>query len=259
MTHSSGPWIVRPRPNPDAEVRLFCAAHAGGSPAIFHTWPATLPPWIEVCALQLPGRATRFREAPFERMAPLVDALTSQLAPYLDRPFAFFGHSLGALVSFEVAQRLRRLAAGTPCHLFASACRAPHVADRRRPLHRLPDAEFLAELRNLNGIPQKLLDEPELLQLVLPAVRADLTVYETYGCAADGPALPCPITAFGGIADWKVLREEIEPWAACTHGDFELHMVAGDHFFLDAARDQVLATIAQALTGSAVPVPSGAW
>jgi surfactin synthase thioesterase subunit/phosphopantetheinyl transferase len=174
-----GRWIVRPRPNPAAEVRLLCVPHAGGGPVVFHNWPASLPASIEVCALQLPGRASRLREVPFLRMAPLVDAVMAQLGPLLDRPIAFFGHSLGALVSFQVAQRLRQTGAGTLGHMFVAACPAPHLPRLCRALHRLPDADLIEELRRLNGIPQRLINEPELLQLVLPAVRADLTVFET--------------------------------------------------------------------------------
>jgi medium-chain acyl-[acyl-carrier-protein] hydrolase len=239
-----GRWIVRPRPNPDAQVRLVCVPHAGGGPVVFHNWPASLPPSIEVCALQLPGRAARLREAPFLRMAPLVDAVMAHLVPLLDRPIAFFGHSLGALVSFQVAQRLRQTGAGTLWHMFVSACRAPHLPRLCRALHRLPDADLIEELRRLNGMPQRLIDEPDLIQLVLPAVRADLTVFETYECAAVAP-LSCPITAFGGLADRKALREDLEPWAAQTRGAFELHMLAGDHFFPYTACEQMLPIIAR--------------
>jgi medium-chain acyl-[acyl-carrier-protein] hydrolase len=227
-------------------VRLFCLPYAGGGLAAFFKWADALPACIELGALQLPGRAARLREAPFEQMGPLADAIVRQLAPLLDRPFALFGHSMGALVSFEVAHRLWDLGAGTPRHLFVSASRAPHAAERGRVLHALSDAELVMELRRLNGMAPQLLDEPELLQLVLPAVRADLTVCETYACATARP-LPCPITAFGGLDDPRAPREDIEAWLAQTSGPFELHMIPGDHFFLHTAQEQMLSIIGQRL------------
>lgn len=246
MTPRPEHWIVRARAVVDAELRLFCVPHAGGGPTAFWRWCDGVPGHVEVCAVQLPGRASRFDEPPFDRMAPLVEVLTSKLAPYFDRPFAFFGHSMGAIVSFEVARQLRRTGADLPRHLFVSGCRAPQVHDPRRPMHDLADAELLAELRRLNGIPRQVLEDQQLMKLIVPAMRADLAVSETYEYSAE-PALPCPITAFGGLADPKVLRAELEPWCQQTRGDFELHMLPGDHFFLHSAEERLLSTVSRLL------------
>ncbi len=246
MTARPGCWVVRPRPNPDARVRLFCLPSAGGGPAVFHRWPVGLPSDVEVCAVQLPGRGARLNEAPFDRTAPLVETLAVHLVPYLDRPFAFFGHSMGALVSFELARLLRRMGAGTPRHVFVAAFRAPQLHDPRRALHDLPEPELIAQLRRLNGIPAQLIDEVELMQLVLPAVRADLAACETYEYSRETP-LSCPITAFGGRTDPKAERDELEPWREQTSGHFELHILPGDHFFVHSAGEQLLPIIAKGL------------
>jgi medium-chain acyl-[acyl-carrier-protein] hydrolase len=238
---------VRPRAVAHAQLRLFCVPHAGGVPAAFRTWCDYLSGDIEVCPVQLPGRAGRFDEIPFDRMAPLVHALTRELVPHFDRPFAFFGHSMGALVAFEVARQLRRMGAGMPRHLFVSACRAPQVRDPRRRLHNLDDFELIAQLRRLNGIPSEVLEDHQLMNLIVPVVRADLAVSETYDYSAE-PPLACPITAFGGLDDPKVLREEIEPWQQQTSSDFELHMLPGDHFFFQTAQERLLRTISSSIT-----------
>ena len=191
----------------------------------------------------------RFEEPVFDRMAPLVAALTGEPLPYLDRPFAFFGHSMGAIVIFEVARRLRRAGLVSPRHLFVSGCRAPHVHDPRRPMHDLNDVELIEELRRMNGVPAEVLADARLMDLIVPAMRADLSVSETYSYSAE-PALSCPITAFGGLSDPKVLIEEMTPWRDQTSVAFALHMLPGDHFFLNQAEavGELFRTISQTLT-----------
>ena len=165
MTASvSDPWIACRKPRPQARLRLFCFPYAGGGASIFRTWPDGLPADVEVCPVQLPGRGTRLMERPFTQLSPLVEALAQALLPLLDKPFAFFGHSLGALVSFELARHLRRQYGVHPVRLFVSACRAPQIPHRDRPIHTLPEAEFLAELRRLNGTPAEVLEHEELMR-----------------------------------------------------------------------------------------------
>ncbi len=175
-----------------ARARLFCLAHAGGGASFFRPWAAALPSHIELCAVQLPGREQRFAEPCFEALEPLLDALIPALTPLFDWPFALFGHSLGALVAFELARRLE--AAGTPpLGLAASAFRAPHLPAERR-LSELPDTEFVAEIAGLGGMPGELLDHPELLETILPALRADFAIAERYRFAP-GPKLAVPVAA----------------------------------------------------------------
>jgi medium-chain acyl-[acyl-carrier-protein] hydrolase len=239
-------WIAFRKPNKQARLRLFCFPYAGTGAATFRTWSDGLPADVEVCPVQFPGRGTRLQEAPFTRLSPLVRTLAQTLAPLLDRPFAFFGHSLGALVGFELARQLRRQSAVQPVRLFVSAGRAPQLADRHRPLHALPEGEFLAELRRLNGTPGHLLDEMDLMQLMLPVLRADFAAYETYAYSPE-PPLGCVITCFGGSQDRRVSRGELEAWRDQTRAAFSLRMFPGDHFFLNAAQPLLLQVLSHEL------------
>ena len=241
------PWIVvsprvtRPR------MRLFCFHHAGGSAAGYRTWPKDLPPDIEVCAVQLPGRGTRFGEAPFTRLGPLLDALEQPLAPLLDVPFALFGHSMGALIAFELARRLRRRDGPRPVHLFVAAHEAPQIVSSEPVAHVLPDPLFLAELRRYGGLPPSVVLEPDLLELFLPIVRADFEVLETWSHTPEEP-LDIPISAFGGLTDAMNPPDQIEAWRVQTRSDFTQRMFPGDHFFLQSDRTALLSHLSQALT-----------
>jgi medium-chain acyl-[acyl-carrier-protein] hydrolase len=225
------PWISFSKPGREARLRLFCFPYAGAGAFIFRTWPDDLPGDVEVCPVQLPGRGTRLMEPPFTQLLPLVEALAHALAPFLDKPFAFFGHSLGALVSFELARCIRREWGVHPARLLVSASRAPQIPHRGQPIHTLPEKEFLAELGRLNGTPSELLEHKELMEIMLPLLRADFAVYETYMYAPE-PPLNCPISVFGGIQDHRVKNSDLEAWRAQTTGSFSLRMFPGDHFVL---------------------------
>ncbi len=225
-------WIKRRGQNPHTSFRLFCFPYAGGGASFFRTWPEKLWPEIEVCAIQLPGREDRFKEIPFDNLSSLIDALAVVLYPYLDFPFAFFGHSLGSLISFELTRRLRRQKAPCPLQLFVSGRRAPQIPDPEPPIHPLPDAEFIEELGRFNGTPKAVLDNPELMEVFLPLLRSDIRLDETYVYDHETP-LDCPISAFGGMADEAVSREELAAWQDQTQGGFNIQMFPGDHFFLN--------------------------
>jgi medium-chain acyl-[acyl-carrier-protein] hydrolase len=242
-------WIACRKPNPHARLRLFCFPYAGTGASIFRTWPDGLPEDVEVCPVELLGRGTRLMETPFTQLAPLVQALAQALTPLLDKPFAFFGHSLGALVAFELARQLRRQSGVQPVHLFVSADRAPQIPHRDRPLHALPEGEFLLELRRLNGIPRKVLEEVELMQIMLPVLRADFAVYESYVYSTE-PPLNCPISAFGGLQDYRVSRDDLEAWRDQTSVSFSLRMFPGDHFFWQTTQPLLLQVLSQELRGA---------
>jgi medium-chain acyl-[acyl-carrier-protein] hydrolase len=187
-------------------------------------------------------------------MEGLVAALHEGLLPYLDRPYAFFGHSLGALISFELARALRRSGSPGPVHLFASAHRAPQCPNPHPDMRHLEDGPFVDEIRRrYGGIPQAVLEHPELMALMLPCLRADFTVFETYRYADERP-LECPISAFGGQADDYVRQDALEAWSTQTARGFSLRMLPGDHFFVQGARAQVLATVTAALARSSQTV-----
>ncbi|MGD0012220.1 MAG: thioesterase II family protein [Terriglobia bacterium] len=242
------PWIACRKPNPQARLRLFCFPYAGTGASIFRTWSDSLPADVEVCPVQFPGRGTRLMETPFTQLSPLVQALAQTLLPLLDKPFAFFGHSLGALVGFELARQLRRQSGVQPVRLFVSADRAPQIPPRDRPIHALPEREFLGELRRLNGIPGKVLEEADLMQIMLPVLRADLAVYETYVYSSE-PPLNCPISIFGGLQDHRVSRGDLEAWRDQTSVSFSLRRFPGDHFFLNTTQPLLLQVLSQELRG----------
>ncbi|MGB6484765.1 MAG: alpha/beta fold hydrolase [Candidatus Acidiferrales bacterium] len=242
-------WVPCRKPNPQARLRLFCFPYAGTGASIFRTWSDGLPADFEVCPVEFLGRGTRLMETPFTQLAPLVQVLAQDLVPLLDKPFAFFGHSLGALIGFELARQLRRQSGVQPVRLFVSADRAPQIPRRDRPLHALPDGEFLVELRRLNGIPRKVLEEVELMQIMLPVLRADFAVYETYVYSTE-PPLNCPISAFGGLQDYRVNRSDLEAWRDQTSVSFSLRMFPGDHFFWHTAQPLLLQVLSQELRGA---------
>lgn len=214
-----------------AELRLFCFPHAGGSPQVFRTWAEHLPAALDVWSVLLPGRGARAGEPAQTRLEPLVDALADALAPWTAEPFALFGHSMGALVSFELARRLRRWYRTVPVHLFVAAYPAPQLARRGPTLHTLSDRALAAEVRRLGATPDPLLDDPDAASVVLAPVRADLAVCETYRYSPQSP-LECPITVFGGEDDPRVSLDELAAWRDQTSTHFAIQIMPGDHFFV---------------------------
>jgi medium-chain acyl-[acyl-carrier-protein] hydrolase len=188
----------------------------------------------------------RLRESPFTQLEPLVQHLANAILPYLDKPFAFFGHSMGGLVSFELTRLLRTEYGVSPVHLFVSSHRAPQVPDPDPPIHALPESEFLEELRRFNGTPEAVLKNAELMQLILPSLRADFAVVETYAYTPE-PPLDCLITAFGGLQDREVSCDELKSWREQTNASFVLEMFPGAHFFLHSAEPLLLQSLSQKL------------
>jgi medium-chain acyl-[acyl-carrier-protein] hydrolase len=246
MTHRVfSKWVTCPRPDSSAKLRLFCLPFAGGGASIYRTWPAALPSWVEVCPIQLPGREERYRETPFTSLTGMSRALARELLPYLDKPYAVFGHSMGALLGFETARALRHVPARPPLALFPAAYDAPDAPLTGAPIHQLPDREFVAEMRRRQG-PSAVLDNAELMDFVLPILRADFEACDTYAFAAE-PPLDCPFFVYGGEADEEVDRRALERWREATTGGFTLTMMPGTHFFVQSHRDLLLRDIARQL------------
>lgn len=240
------PWLALLRRNTPARLRLFCFPYAGGNAALFRTWRNNLPATVEVCPVHLPGRGPRLSEPPFRRLTSMVEALIPALRPHMDQPFAFFGHSMGALVAFETARRIRDTYDLEPVHLFISGSNPPQTPRCRRATYDLPDEQFVKELQRLNGTPQAVLEHSELLQFMMSVLRADFEVVETYSYVS-GPPLSCGISVFGGLGDGETSRERLTPWREHTTGSFSLSMLPGDHFFLHTSESLLFRLISQKL------------
>ena len=236
---TKNPWFFMNAPDPQARLYLFCFPYAGATAQVFNSWQTAFTPGIQVCPVQYPGRGNRMREPAFTDCRLMVEAFLPHLIPLLNKPFAFFGHSMGAIVAFEVARALRRQRNLQPAHLFVSGRRAPQVPRREPYTYNLPDDEFTEELRRLNGTPREVLEHEELMKLMLGIIRADFTVTQTYVYTQE-PLLTCPISTFGGLDDTDVLREDLAPWCQETTGACSLRMFAGDHFFIHAAAPSLL-------------------
>jgi len=257
----SSPWFVRPVTRPFARVRLFCFPHAGVGASVYRPWAAELPQDVELCAVQLPGRETRLREPPFRDLRELVDATLEQIAPMLDRDFALFGHSMGACVAFELARRLEGGDGPGPARLFVSGRRAPSIPPSEPPMHPLTDAQFVEEIRRrYNGIPDEVMQHPELVALLLPCLRADIEMLERHSHRPSAP-LRCPVSALGGAQDPVVSAAELGAWKEETAGGFSLRLFPGQHFYLQSARGAVIDSVTDALRsgrGQSQPQPTGA-
>jgi medium-chain acyl-[acyl-carrier-protein] hydrolase len=230
-----GSWLFTFRPDTQSKLRLFCFPHAGGGPQAYSKWKQTLPASVELGLVQFPGRGSRFNEPLATSLPNLVASLARGLKPYFDKPFAFFGHSLGALLAFELARQVRKEFGILPLHLFASGRGAPRKPPLLPAIHALPKNEFVEELRHFNGTPKEVLETPELLELLVPILRADFSMNETYEYRPE-PLLTTPITAFGGLQDSSTNQEVLEAWKEETTSGFSLVMFPGDHFFLHSPR-----------------------
>lgn len=235
-------WFMCPKPNPAAQVRLWCFPCAGGIASSYFDLARAAPDLIEVRLVELPGHGWRANEPPFQHLPDLIDALLTGLTARLQPPFAFLGHSMGAIVAFELAHALRRNRLPSPVHLFAAAHRAPHLPNPDATTHLLSDSAMIAKLSRLGGLPDEVLRERELLQLILPVLRADFTALDTYAYIA-GPPLDCSITALGGASDNLVSRVHLEAWRKHTTADFAIRIFPGGHFFIHSARSMVIAVL----------------
>lgn len=233
-TPPSNSWFSPVGINSQARLRLFCLPFAGEGASLFRQWQAALGPRFEVIPVQLPGRENRLLEPAYTDLLELVKALAEAILPYLDKPYAFFGHSLGALISFELAQRLAYEYDLPPEALLVSGCRSPRLVNPYPAIYKLPEGEFLAELQQRYGrLPLELVSNPQLLQIFLPILRADLALVETYTYQAK-PALPCPIAGYCGSEDRVASYYDLAKWQDYSQARFSLHTIAGDHFFVRA-------------------------
>jgi medium-chain acyl-[acyl-carrier-protein] hydrolase len=243
---ASRAWLGPVRAHSTTQLRLFCFPYAGGGASAYNTWAEHLPHDVEVVPIRLPGREGRFTEAPARDLPALVDALAPALRPHLDVPFAFFGHSMGALIGFELCRRLRRDYGLLPLHLFLSAHRAPHLPNLSPQFHRASDEAILGEVRRLSPTRSDATSDDALMRALLPMLRADWTVCETYGYRPDVP-LDCPITVYGASDDTEASYHELVAWRDHTSADFRMRIFPGDHFYVVGARVLVFTALSDDL------------
>lgn len=239
---SSTKWFVCPQKNPEPEIRFFLFPYAGGGPSVFNKWSNEFPSNIEIQIVHYPGRGSRSTETAINSLPVLIEKLSQAIQPLLDKSFVFFGHSLGGLIAFELAKRLRTNELSQPKIIFISSCGAPQIPDPNPSIHTFPENEFINSLNKMNGIPQEILKNQELMNLILPILRADFELVETYEYISDEP-LDCPIIAIGGLDDERISRERLEGWAAHTRVRFNSLYFPGNHFFINSAKGAVIETV----------------
>ena len=230
------------------QVKLFCFPHAGASSALFNTWKSRFPTEIQLVSLDYPGHGSRYDEPLLSNIDELVQYLFDQIITNLSTPYLFYGHSLGTLVSFELIRKLRRQNIMLPAHLIVSGRHAPQVSSANSWLHQLPDTEFVQKIQEkYSGIPTILIENPAMLALFIPIIRADLTIVETYKYKQE-PPLSCPITVIRGDSDHLINDTGLAAWREQTHKTYNSISLAGDHFSLLTNHEltQLLINIANA-------------
>lgn len=242
MTTKFNRWITCPFPQPEAVLRIFCLPFAGGGASIYRGWGKLLGPAVEVCPIQLPGRENRFSEPAFKEAQALAQALASQLQLYSDKPFVIYGHSMGALVAFELTRVLKANGMTMPQSLILGAHRAAHLPRTRETLYNLDDKTFIERLQRFGGFPQEVLDSADLLQFLMPTLKADFTLCDTYSYSDQQP-LDCPIHIFSGSADPEAPPTVMEAWRQHTSADAHLHIFEAGHFFIRSDLEQVIDTL----------------
>jgi len=233
------------QPNPAARIRLFCFPYAGGGNATYRDWPKRLPADIEVAAVQLPGREWRIQEDPINDLKVMASDALEGIRPYLDKPFALLGTSMGGTLIFELARQLRAADLPAPACLLPFAVGAPHTPETKL-FHNLPDGELVAEIRDFGVMADAIANNSEVLDIMLPILRADCTAHETYECGPQ-PPFDFPIWVYGGLGDDTVERERLDAWEIHTNGECRVHMIMGGHLFVDDMPEQLMHSLARRL------------
>lgn len=244
--YPSTPWLLARPTSQGPAIRLFCLPNAGGAASGYAPWRTRMPAFVDVLPIQLPGRENRHAEPAIADADELVGQLVDVLAAYDDLPFAVFGHSMGAGLAFHAVQGLEKRGLPGPVRLFASSFRAPHLPSRHPRFSSLHGAAFLEALNRLGGLSPELVADPEYMDLLMPALRADMTLVDQL--EEPGTPVGCPITALGGTEDERVARYELEGWELHTRASHRTRMFPGGHFYLREQPDGVVNAIAEELT-----------
>ncbi|MBD8498443.1 thioesterase II family protein [Paenibacillus arenosi] len=251
MAHWGNPWLYRTTRKSNAAVRLICFPYAGGSPSLYRSWSDAFDAQVEVVSVHLPGRGARLMEPPITQIDILVKCIAQGMLRVIsEMPFAFFGHSMGALIAYELTRHLQEQYGLRPEHLFVSARSSPHTPRREQTeRHKLCDQQLKETIKNWNGTPEWVLHNEELMNIALPIIRADLELCETYRYTDKG-RLNVPITAFAGTNDPLVSVEEIGQWREVTDSQFDLNLMEGEHFYIHHSMNRLTSFIQQQLQPS---------
>ncbi|MFF8960076.1 thioesterase II family protein [Streptomyces sp. NPDC014894] len=241
-------WVRRYHAADESPIQLVCLPHAGGSASFYFPMSQSLAPAVDVLSVQYPGRQDRRSEPGITDIGVFADRLTEQLVPWLDRPMALFGHSMGAILAFEVTRRLERDHGAAPVRVFASGRRSP-ASHRHETVHLRDDDGIVAEMRELSGTDARILGDEEVLRMVLPAIRTDYTAIENYRAAADD-RIDTPITVLTGDADPRTSREEADAWKGHTTGEYDIHRFPGGHFFLANHQQSIMKIVSEQLSAA---------
>ncbi|TDF41781.1 thioesterase [Alteromonadaceae bacterium M269] len=216
---------------------VICFSFAGGGANSFCDWGSYLPANIGLYAVRLPGRETRMNEEPHNSLSDLLDELSNDnhFKQLISKPLFLYGHSLGALIAYELACRLKLLSNPNLLSLIVSGRVAPQCALNRPPIHNLSDKEFIGSLKSLGGTPEEVLSDEKLMNVLIPILRADFSINENY-VYRDREKLSCNISAFGGLVDSEVTRAQMNQWKEVTDGNLNVRMIPGDHFFIRSAK-----------------------
>lgn len=239
-------WVSIPRPNPFAEIRLFLFPYAGGSSQIYRQWSKIAPDSLEICLIELPGHGRRFKEKCHLCLETLSEDLLESILPYLNKSFAFFGHSMGALIGYELAKKLLIHYNISPAHLFISAHRSPDCLIEEAPLYDLPEDILIQKLTELEGMPREIIENRELLEIILPVIRSDFRICETYIPQNHMP-VNCPLTVICGINDNYASFPHMQNWYKYTTDTFEIIKVEGNHFYILENEQKIIRLITSAL------------
>lgn len=237
-------WVTCPQPEPHALARLFCLPFAGGGASIYRSWGKELAPTIEVCPIQIPGRENRFSETAHRDIKTLAPAIASQLQFYLDKPYIIYGHSMGALISFEVLRILQDKGQPLPHIAILGAHRAAHLPPKRKPMSELDDGAFISKLTTFGGFPREVLESQELLQFVMPTLRADFTLCDGYQHEQSEP-IDCPLVMIAGEHDTEVAPQDMQPWDVHSTQPARLISLDAGHFFLKTHQAELMQIIRQ--------------
>lgn len=238
-------WFIRPQQKNNSKLNIFCFPYAGGSASSYLPWADYLPESVELFSVQPPGRSSRMFEKPFTRMGPLVEDFLEEFSKFTNTPYILFGHSLGSRIAYELMVSCQTKRIRLPEHFIISGSRGAHISYREDPIYNLSDEEFVSKLKELNGTPTEILENKELMNLCLPTLRADFEIADTY--SSSKVILDCATTIIGGQEDHNVSYENLNCWNELFINNGDIHLVPGDHFFIDKNRAAVLHLVNQVI------------